>query len=43
LLEVRKQLRDEELWALSDQIRDQLMELGVVLEDSKEGTTWRWE
>jgi cysteinyl-tRNA synthetase len=43
LLEVRKQLREEKLWALSDQIRDQLKELGVVLEDSKEGTTWRWE
>jgi cysteinyl-tRNA synthetase len=43
LLDVRKQLREEKLWALSDQIRDQLKELGVVLEDSKEGTTWRWE
>jgi cysteinyl-tRNA synthetase len=43
LLEVRKQLREEKLWTLSDQIRDQLNELGVVLEDSKEGTTWRWE
>jgi cysteinyl-tRNA synthetase len=40
---VRKQLREEKLWALSDQIRAQLNELGVVLEDSKEGTTWRWE
>jgi cysteinyl-tRNA synthetase len=43
LLDVRKRLRDEKLWALSDQIRDQLKELGVVLEDSKEGTTWHWE
>jgi cysteinyl-tRNA synthetase len=43
LLDVRKQLREGKLWALSDQIRDQLKELGVVLEDSKEGTTWRWE
>jgi cysteinyl-tRNA synthetase len=43
LIEVRKRLREEKLWALSDQIRDQLKELGVVLEDSKEGTTWRWE
>ena len=43
LIEVRKGLRDEEQWALSDLVRDRLKELGVVLEDSKEGTTWRWE
>jgi cysteinyl-tRNA synthetase len=43
LLDVRAQLREEKLWALSDQIRDQLNELGIVLEDGKEGTTWRWE
>jgi cysteinyl-tRNA synthetase len=42
LLDVRQRLRDEKLWALSDQIRDQLNELGIILEDSKEGTTWRW-
>jgi cysteinyl-tRNA synthetase len=42
LLDVRQRLRDEKLWALSDQIRDQLNELGITLEDSKEGTTWRW-
>ena len=43
LLDVRKQLRDEKLWALSDLVRDQLKALGVIIEDSKEGTTWRWE
>ncbi len=43
LLEVRKKLRQEKLWELSDLIRDQLKELGVLLDDSKEGTTWRWE
>jgi cysteinyl-tRNA synthetase len=43
LIELRKSLRQEKLWALSDQVRDRLKELGVVLEDSKEGTTWRWE
>jgi len=43
LIEVRKTLRDEKLWELSDRLRDQLSELGVTLEDSKEGTTWRWE
>jgi len=43
LIEVRKELRQEKLWALSDLIRDRLAELGVVLEDGKEGTTWRWQ
>jgi cysteinyl-tRNA synthetase len=43
LIKIRTQLRQQKLWALSDQIRDGLRELGVILEDSKEGSTWRWE
>ncbi|MES0360137.1 MAG: cysteine--tRNA ligase, partial [Anaerolineales bacterium] len=43
LLELRDDLRDQKLWALSDKIRDQLTSLGVLLEDSKDGTTWRWK
>ncbi len=43
LIEVRKELRKEKLWALSDKVRDDLKAQGVVLEDTKEGTTWRWE
>lgn len=43
LIEIRQELRKQKLWALSDLVRDRLVELGVVLEDSKEGTTWRWE
>ncbi|HEB65519.1 MAG TPA: cysteine--tRNA ligase [Chloroflexi bacterium] len=43
LLEVRAELRRQKLWALSDLIRDRLKDLGVVLEDSKAGTTWHWE
>jgi cysteinyl-tRNA synthetase len=42
LVEVRSEVRKQKLWALSDQIRDTLKELGVTIEDSKEGTTWRW-
>jgi cysteinyl-tRNA synthetase len=41
LVSVRSEIRKQKLWALSDQIRDQLAALGVVLEDSKEGTSWR--
>ncbi|MBT3240868.1 MAG: cysteine--tRNA ligase [Chloroflexi bacterium] len=43
LIEVRKGLRVEKQWALSDLVRDQLKELGVLLEDNKDGTSWRWE
>ncbi|HET8669854.1 MAG TPA: cysteine--tRNA ligase, partial [Candidatus Saccharimonadales bacterium] len=42
LVEVRSEVRKQKLWALSDLIRDKLKESGVVIEDSKEGTTWRW-
>jgi cysteinyl-tRNA synthetase len=43
LIEVRNELRNQKLWALSDKVRDRLGELSVILEDSKEGTTWRWK
>ena len=43
LIEVRKELRTNKMWALSDLVRDRLAELGVALEDSKEGTTWHWK
>jgi cysteinyl-tRNA synthetase len=43
LSEVRQELRAQKLWALSDKIRDQLLELDVVIEDGREGTTWRWK
>ena len=42
LVEVRSEVRKQKLWAMSDQIRDKLKELGVTIEDSKEGTKWRW-
>ena len=42
LIEVRADVRKQKLWALSDQIRDKLKELNVTIEDSKDGTTWRW-
>jgi len=42
LVEVRSEARAEKMWALSDMIRDKLKELGVTIEDSKDGTSWRW-
>ncbi|MDO8696553.1 MAG: cysteine--tRNA ligase [Pseudomonas sp.] len=41
LIEARLLARSNKDWAASDQIRDQLTALGVVLEDSKGVTTWR--
>src|SRR5690606_21337090 len=43
LLDLRSDLRKDKLWSYSDLIRDRLKELGVTLEDSKDGTTWRWD
>ncbi|MBN2115534.1 MAG: cysteine--tRNA ligase [Anaerolineales bacterium] len=42
LVEVRSEVRKQKLWQLSDLIRDKLKELGVTIEDSKDGTQWRW-
>lgn len=42
LLEVRTEVRKQKLWALSDLIRDRLKALNVLVEDSKEGSTWRY-
>jgi cysteinyl-tRNA synthetase len=42
LIETRAEVRKQKLWALSDQIRDKLKELNVTIEDSKDGTSWRW-
>lgn len=43
LIYIRTQLREQKVWALADEVRHQLAELGVLLEDGKEGTTWRWK
>ena len=43
LIELRKELRQQKLWSLSDKVRGRLAELGVLLEDSKDGTSWRWK
>ncbi|CAM2859695.1 cysteinyl-tRNA synthetase [Flavobacterium succinicans] len=40
LIDMRKQARENKNFALSDQIRDQLLALGIQLKDGKEGTTF---
>jgi cysteinyl-tRNA synthetase len=42
LLEVRAEARKQKQWPLSDLIRDRLKELGVTVEDGKDGAKWRW-
>lgn len=43
LLEMRMQFRNQKKWAFSDSIRDDLADLGVLVEDSATASTWRWK
>jgi cysteinyl-tRNA synthetase len=40
LIKLRKEARDNKNWGLSDQIRDELLTLGIQLKDGKDGTTF---
>jgi cysteinyl-tRNA synthetase len=42
LVEARTQLREAQEWELADKVRDRLLELGIELKDTPEGTTWRY-
>ena len=37
----REQARLSKDFAMSDQVRDELLEFGIILEDTADGTTWR--
>ena len=43
LVSTRTELRQARQFALADRIRDELAEQGVVLEDSAQGTVWRYQ
>jgi cysteinyl-tRNA synthetase len=44
LLDTRRKLRDVKQWALADEIRDRLSDLGITVEDKPGGeSTWRVE
>ena len=43
LVDLRNRLRKEKNFALADEIRNRLAELGVTLEDRPDGTRWRIE
>ena len=40
LVEQRDEARKNKDWAKSDQLRDQLKEMGVIIEDTPQGTRW---
>ncbi len=42
LVEMRSELRRQKLWGLADDLRNRLAQLGVTIEDSKEGSSWHW-
>ncbi len=42
LIETREELRKQKKWAEADKIRDELKEKGIILDDTAEGTKWRW-
>jgi cysteinyl-tRNA synthetase len=41
LLSTRLELRKAKQWAVADKIRDELKALGVIVEDTAQGSTWR--
>ncbi|MCT4666213.1 MAG: cysteine--tRNA ligase [Flavobacteriales bacterium] len=43
LMQMRQEAKEERNWEKADLIRNQLQEIGIVLKDSKEGTTWSKE
>ncbi len=43
LLATRQRLREAKQWALADEVRDRLRDLGVIVEDRPDGAVWRRE
>ena len=41
LIAMREEARSQRNWTEADRIRDEISELGVVIEDGESGATWR--
>lgn len=41
LIDQREQARKDKDWVLSDKLRDELKEKGIIVEDTKEGVRWK--
>ncbi len=42
LIEIREDARNQKDWNTSDKIRDKLKELNIEIQDTREGTTWKF-
>ena len=42
LIRIRDQARKQKDFKTADQVRNQLKDLGIILEDEKTGTVWKW-
>lgn len=43
LLKIRQRMREKKEYEIADEIRDELGEMGVVVEDKEEGPGWHWK
>jgi cysteinyl-tRNA synthetase len=43
MIEIRQDARQRKDWAAADKIRDGLADLGIKLEDTREGAIWKME
>jgi cysteinyl-tRNA synthetase len=43
LVSLRQDLRKNKNYDLADKVRQELAELGVVIEDTAQGSSWHWE
>ena len=41
IIELRQQARQNKQWAVADQLRDRLGEIGILLEDTPQGVRWK--
>ena len=41
LIDLRNRARLEKDWAAADKIRDKLDDMGIILDDTADGTLWR--
>ena len=41
MIAVRQQARKEKNFALADEIRQKLLDMGIILEDTREGVKWK--
>jgi len=43
ILDLRREARTNKDWATSDRLRDSIAQAGVIIKDTKEGSTWELE